>query len=386
MVYVMNKTTLTEPNTLVSYGESAVNLVNRFIQQAIDKQASDIHIEPREHDWRIRFRNDGLLHEVATIPSSLGTQIITRLKIMANLNIAEQRQPQDGHIPIQDRIQIDIRISTCPTLFGEKIVLRLLDSQAMSIDLDHLGLTDTQKELLINTLNQAQGLILVTGPTGSGKTTTLYSALHYLNQIEKNIVTLEDPVEIELKGINQININTKIGLDFATVLRALLRQDPDIMMIGEIRDYETATIAIQAAQTGHLVLSTLHTNNAIETLIRLQYMGIPTYHIISSISLMIAQRLVRKLCHYCKQIDLSGVHYNPVGCHHCYKGYKGRIGIFELIPMTKALAQVLLAGGDKLTVLKQIKQENRILLADAGQEKTDYGTTSLTEINRVLTK
>src|SRR3990167_11373159 len=300
MDFVMNEALATELPSLINFNESVIQVVNRLLQDAILNHASDIHIEPYHQHCRIRFRSDSLLHEVATFPSPLAMQMITRLKIMANLNIAERRLPQDGHISLQNDHKIDIRISTCPTLFGEKIVLRLLNSSAIKSDIHQLGLTDTQQQLFLNKLKQPQGLILVTGPTGSGKTITLYSALHYLNKPEKNISTVEDPVEIQLPGINQVNINTKINLHFSTVLRTLLRQDPDIIMIGEIRDPETADIAIQAAQTGHLVLSTLHTNSAIETLTRLHAMKILAYNLAGSLSLIIAQRLIRTLCAHCK--------------------------------------------------------------------------------------
>ncbi|OGT35211.1 MAG: hypothetical protein A3F11_02065 [Gammaproteobacteria bacterium RIFCSPHIGHO2_12_FULL_37_14] len=373
----MNEALATELPSLINFNESVIQVVNRLLQDAILNHASDIHIEPYHQHCRIRFRSDSLLHEVATFPSPLAMQMITRLKIMANLNIAERRLPQDGHISLQNDHKIDIRISTCPTLFGEKIVLRLLNSSAIKSDIHQLGLTDTQQQLFLNKLKQPQGLILVTGPTGSGKTITLYSALHYLNQIEKNIVTIEDPVEIELAGINQVMVNNKIGLDFATILRTFLRQDPDIIMVGEIRDNETATIALQAAQTGHLVLSTLHTNNAIETITRLQHMGIPSYHLIASISLIIAQRLVRRLCQFCKHTHL--------GCENCHEGFKGRIGIFEVLPITHSIAKIILAGGDRLKILNQAKAENIMFLAQAAQKKVEAGITNIAEVDRVLT-
>jgi len=344
--------------------------VNGLIDDAVEQHVSDIHIEPFTENCRIRFRRDGLLYEVATIPPHFATRIITRLKIMSHLNIAERRLPQDGRIQIQ---QLDIRINSCPTLFGEKIVLRILDASKIKLNIDDLGLTDLQKKLFLSKLIQPQGLILVTGPTGSGKTITLYSALHFLNHIERNISSVEDPVEIELSGINQININPRIGLDFSTVLRSLLRQDPDIIMIGEIRDTQTATIAMQAAQTGHLVLSTLHTNSAIETITRLQSMGIAAYHFISSVSLIVAQRLVRKICSYCKQ----------AGCEHCHQGYQGRIGIFEVIPLTEKIKSLILAGENSQALLDAVKQEQWMLLWDAGMEHVKNGITSYAELLRV---
>lgn len=364
--------------------EPITEFVNRLIEDAINKHISDIHIEPFANHCRIRFRRDGLLHEAMTTPPHLASRIITRLKIMANLNIAERRLPQDGRIAFSHTYSIDIRINTCPTLFGEKIVLRILSANHMTLDINLLGMLDAQKEIFLHKLMQPQGLILVTGPTGSGKTITLYSALHFLNHIEKNISSVEDPVEIELSGINQVNVNPRINLDFSTVLRTLLRQDPDIIMLGEIRDAQTANIAMQAAQTGHLVLSTLHTNSAIETVSRLQSIGVATYHFISSVSLIIAQRLVRKLCEYCKILEASI--YRAVGCKHCHQGYKGRVGIFELLPMTEKIAKLILGDANTLQLLDAIKQEQWTLLYDAGLEKIKSGETSSIELTRVLGK
>lgn len=365
---------------------SIIELVDRLIHDAIEKNVSDIHIEPYEEHCRIRFRCDGLLYIAATIAEHLAIRITTRLKIMAQLNIAERRLPQDGRIQLREPYKIDIRINTCPTLFGEKIVLRILNAKTIALDIDRLGLTIEQKKLLLNKLAQPQGLILVTGPTGSGKTVTLYSALHYLNKIEKNISSVEDPIEIELHGINQVHINPRIGLNFDTVLRTFLRQDPDIMMVGEIRDLDTATIAMQAAQTGHLVLSTLHTNSAAETITRLQSMGIATYQLISSLSLIIAQRLVRKLCEVCKEEDKSSgkISYRAKGCDHCQQGYQGRIGIFELIPMTEELVQLIWMRATSSQIAEQIRKEGWLLLYEAGMEKVYEGVTSLEEIKRVL--
>jgi type IV pilus assembly protein PilB len=358
-----------------NYDEPVIKFVNHVIQHALQQTASDIHIEPYTAHCRIRYRRDGILHEVAEVPSHLASRLVSRLKVMAKLDIAERRLPQDGRLQLHG---MDIRVSTCPTLFGEKIVLRLLDPQKMSLNIDHLGFDDTQKKLFLSKIKQPQGMILVTGPTGSGKTVTLYSALHHLNTAEKNISTVEDPIEIQLTGINQVPVNPKIGLDFATVLRTFLRQDPDILMVGEIRDKETATIAIQAAQTGHLVLSTLHTNSALETITRLHSMGIEPYNIVSAVSLVIAQRLVRKLCTACKQPERIGkeIFFRANGCDHCLQGYSGRTGIYELLPITTEITEPILNG----TYLSQAHDS----LYQAGLEKVHQGITSLSEIHRVI--
>ena len=337
-----------------------IDFVNQLIQDAVKNNVSDIHIEPQEHQCRIRFRRDGLLYEAAMIPLHLAAQVNTRLKILSHLNIAEKRLPQDGRIKIQTGNKIDIRINTCPVLYGEKIVLRLLDAKDSALSIPRLGMTDEQSKLYLEKLSRSQGLILVTGPTGSGKTMTLYSALHHLNRIEKNIATVEDPVEIELSGINQVNIHPRIGLDFSAALRTLLRQDPDIVMIGEIRDKETAIIALQAAQTGHLVLSTLHTNNAAESIARLQSMGITSQEITDTTTLIIAQRLVRTICYHCKNIKN--------GCGHCRQGYSGRTGIFELFPLEKE------------------EHHDYLKLWDAGLLKVKEGITTYEELTRVLDK
>lgn len=360
--------------------------VDKLIHTAIEQNVSDIHIEPYVQHCRIRFRRDGLLCEAATTPPHFAARLIAKLKIMSHLNIAERRLPQDGRLQLQPSSLMDIRINTCPTLFGEKVVLRILDPSKIKLDIDSLGLNDIQKNLFLSRLKQPQGLILVTGPTGSGKTITLYSALHFLNSIEKNISSVEDPVEIEFSGINQVNINPRIGLDFAVVLRSFLRQDPDVIMVGEIRDTQTATIAMQAAQTGHLVLSTLHTNSAIETIVRLQSMGIAAYQFISAVSLIIAQRLVRKLCEHCKLPELSTdgqPFYIPKGCDLCHQGYHGRIGFFEFIPMTEKMAALILSGANTSQLLTVIKQEQWQLLSDAGMELVQRGITSYAELLRV---
>lgn len=316
--------------------EPIITLVNRLIQDAVEKKVSDIHIEPLADQYRVRYRRDGLLYTHANIPSTLGLRITTRLKILGKLNIAEKRLPQDGRILFDESVKIDIRLNTCSTIYGEKLALRLLATLDEHLSIDSLGLDAAQQTILENKLAQPQGLILVTGPTGSGKTRTLYAALKHINLVEKNIISIEDPVEIELSGINQVNIDSGIGLDFATTLRAVLRQDPDIIMIGEIRDKETAQIAIQAAQTGHLVLSTMHTNHAVESMQRLESMGIDTTQLISTTELIISQRLIRKRCQRCQH-----------GCAECHQGYRGRTGIFELLTnlKTNEIAQSLWQSG-----------------------------------------
>jgi type IV pilus assembly protein PilB len=358
MAYAMHKLA-----TLQHDDQSIIDYVNQLIQHALSKQASDIHLEPYQNETRVRFRCDGLLHHITNIPTHLALRVMTRLKIMANLNIAERRLPQDGRMSPTFANQIHLRINTCPTLFGEKIVLRILDATQCQLNLDALGLSETQLAQLKNALLQPQGLILVTGPTGSGKTVTLYSALQHINHPEKNILTAEEPIEMALANINQVAIHPQIGLDFATVLRAFLRQDPDIIMVGEIRDSETARLALLAAQTGHLVLSTMHTNSAAETMTRLQAMGIPNYLLTSSISLIIAQRLVRK------------VHGQQL---------KGRTGIFELLSMSPTISRLILAGGSTLDLLRQMKKENMALLIDSGQHKITLGITNQAELTRVL--
>jgi type IV pilus assembly protein PilB len=363
-----------KPTTAEKEDEPVTEFVNELIKDAIKKKISDIHIEPYETYCRVRYRSDGLLYEAARIPLYLFERISTRFKIMAQINIAENRLPQDGRIQPHWCNHVELRVSTCPTLFGEKMVLRILNNQNTALDISALGLTDEQQTLFISKLLSPQGMILVTGPTGSGKTITLYSALCYLNHIEKNILSIEDPVEIELAGINQINTNKKIGLDFATILRALLRQDPDIIMVGEIRDLETAKIAMQAAQTGHLVLSTLHANSAVEAISRLQVLGIDTYHLISSLSLIVAQRLVRKRCsHQCAN-----------GCKHCHQGYKGRIGVFELLPITKEMIELITTGATTEQLLQQCKHAGWPLLHETGLLKVKEGATTYNELNRVL--
>jgi type IV pilus assembly protein PilB len=401
--YLELKNLTLETNTLnvqesaTHYDEPLIKFVDDIIQHALQKSASDIHIEPYETHCRIRYRQDGILYEITEIANTLASRLITRLKVMAKLDISERRLPQDGRFQLQQaEVAIDIRINTCPTLFGEKIVLRILDINKLSLNINTLGLTDAQKNIFLHTISAPQGLILVTGPTGSGKTVTLYSALNYLNIATKNISTIEDPVEIQLVGINQVNVNPKIGLSFSNMLRTLLRQDPDIIMVGEIRDTETAEIAIQAAQTGHLVLSTVHTNNAIDTLSRLHAMNIAAYHLINSLSLIIAQRLVRKLCCHCKIPEIlsadireqlkigDNVLYRPQGCQHCLHGYHGRIGIYEVLPITAAIIDLMIEGANNGEVSQQIENEGFINLRQRGIQLVTQGITSLSEINRVI--
>jgi type IV pilus assembly protein PilB len=377
----------------IHYDEPLIRFVDHIIQHALQQCASDIHIEPYGITCRVRYRQDGILQQIAEIPIQLAARLVTRLKVMAKLDIAERRLPQDGRFQSH---HTDIRINTCPTLFGEKVVLRLLNSSNMSLAISDLGMTPKQEKIFLKHISQPQGLILVTGPTGSGKTVTLYSALHYLNLPEKNISTVEDPVEIQLKGINQVNINPKTNLTFASALKTFLRQDPDIIMVGEIRDTETANIAIQAAQTGHLVLSTLHTNSALESITRIQSMNIAAYNIANAITLIIAQRLIRKLCDYCKQEEYIPKNilipnsdeilikiYRAVGCQHCLSGYHGRIGIYEFLPINTALGQQILQQTSSLSLLQQAQREGFQTLRSIGIENVLQGITSLSEINRV---
>jgi type IV pilus assembly protein PilB len=394
----VDSSALSVQESTVNYDEPLIKFVDDIIQHALQKSASDIHIEPYETHCRIRYRQDGILYEITEIANTLASRLITRLKVIARLDISERRLPQDGRFQLQQmQTAIDIRINTCPTLFGEKIVLRLLDVNKQSLQVETLGFTPSQKKIFLKKIVAPQGLILVTGPTGSGKTVTLYSALHHLNTATKNISTVEDPVEIQLEGINQVNINPKIGLSFSSILRTLLRQDPDIIMIGEIRDTETAEIAIQAAQTGHLVFSTLHTNNAIETLSRLRAMNIASYNLVNSLSLIIAQRLIRKLCSYCKTPeniaaetrDNLGIPdevtiYKAPGCQQCLQGYQGRVGIYEFLPMTVAVIELMIMGASNTQISQQAAREGFCNLRQVGIQKVIQGVTSLSEINRVI--
>ncbi|WP_133130465.1 type IV-A pilus assembly ATPase PilB [Legionella yabuuchiae] len=380
-----------------------VKFVNRILVEAIKKGASDIHFEPYERAYRIRYRQDGILNEVTSPPISLSTRIAARIKVMSNLDISERRVPQDGRfkMKLSAKKAIDFRVSTCPTVGGEKVVMRILDPGAAKIGIEALGFNPIQKEHFMKAIGHPQGMILVTGPTGSGKTVTLYTALNLLNVPEKNISTAEDPVEIKVQGINQVNIHPKAGLTFSGTLRSFLRQDPDIIMVGEIRDLETAEIAVKAAQTGHLVLSTLHTNSAAETLTRLVNMGIPSYNIASSVSLIIAQRLIRRLCEQCKiphaditeksliELGFSPEHikdikvYKAAGCTQCNHGYKGRIGLFEVMPISKGIGRLIMEGGNSLDILKLAQSEGMLTIHQSGLMKIKEGITTIEEVNRV---
>lgn len=367
-----------------------VKFVERILLDAVKQNASDIHFEPYEHDYQIRYRQDGLLSLIATPPLNLANRIACRIKILANLDIAERRVPQDGHFKLEHSLAntIDFRVSSCPTIGGEKIVVRLLHNDLAKANIESLGFLLSQKNCFLSAISKPQGLILVTGPTGSGKTLTLYSALNNLNTGEKNISTAEDPVEMTIHGINQVQINVKAGLTFANTLRALLRQDPDVIMLGEIRDLETAEIAIKAAQTGHLVLSTLHTNSAHETLTRFFNMGVASVNIASSIRLIIAQRLVRLLCPFCKVLCTDSTFgkniYQAVGCNRCTHGYRGRQALFEMMPISKTLAQMIIAGENEFNLLNQAKKEGMTTLFDASFELVKAGITSFEEIHRVM--
>ncbi|MCG7904797.1 MAG: type IV-A pilus assembly ATPase PilB [Candidatus Thiodiazotropha lotti] len=380
-----------------------VRYINKILLDAINQGVSDIHFEPYEYTYRIRYRQDGMLHEVANPPSNLANRLSTRLKVMSRLNIAERRVPQDGRIKMKlsKSRAIDFRVNTCPTLYGEKIVLRILDPTSAQLGIEALGFEEEQRTAFLEAISKPYGMILVTGPTGSGKTVSLYTALNLLNKPEINISTAEDPVEIQVAGINQVNMNTKTGLTFAEALRAFLRQDPDIVMVGEIRDLETAEIAIKAAQTGHLVLSTLHTNDAPQTLTRLANMGVPPFNIASSVNLIMAQRLARRLCENCKTVDdvpkealleegftesdiaTGFTTYKPVGCDLCTNGYKGRVGIFQVMPVSEAMGKMIMEGGTSLQLEDQAQREGVFNLRKSGLRKVMQGITSLQELNRV---
>ncbi|PZW49767.1 type IV-A pilus assembly ATPase PilB [Pseudomonas sp. URMO17WK12:I2] len=379
-----------------------VRFVNKMLLDAIKGGSSDLHFEPYERAYRVRFRTDGILHETARPPIQLAPRISARLKVMAGLDISERRKPQDGRIKmkISKSKSIDFRVNTLPTLWGEKIVMRILDSSSAQMGIDALGYEESQKELYLNALKQPQGMILVTGPTGSGKTVSLYTGLNILNTPDVNISTAEDPVEINLEGINQVNVNPKQGMDFTQALRAFLRQDPDIIMVGEIRDLDTASIAIKAAQTGHMVMSTLHTNSAAETLTRLRNMGVPSFNIATSVNLIIAQRLARKLCASCKkEVDVprevlleegfpeskigSFKIYSPVGCENCKNGYKGRVGIYEVVKNTPSLQRIIMEEGNSIDIAAQMRKDGFNDLRTSALVKAMQGVTSLEEVNRV---
>jgi type IV pilus assembly protein PilB len=380
-----------------------VRFVNKVMLDAIKKGASDIHFEPYEKSYRVRQRVDGVLKEVAVPPVQLAPKISARIKVMARLDIAERRIPQDGRIKMRlsKNRSIDFRVSTCPTLFGEKTVMRILDASTAMLGIDALGYEPFQKELYLKYLKKPQGMILVTGPTGSGKTVSLYTGLNILNVEDTNISTAEDPAEIILPGVNQVNVNPKVGLTFAAALRAFLRQDPDVVMVGEVRDLETAEIAIKAAQTGHLVLSTLHTNDAPQTLTRLIDMGVKPYAIATSMSLVIAQRLARRLCNHCKQplevppeaLVKEGFReedvangfklFGPKGCSQCTDGYKGRVGIYQVMPVTESIGRIIMEGGNAISINDEAKRQGIWDLRTAGLKKVRDGLTSLEEVNNV---
>ena len=394
----------TEDTTPEKDDAPIVVYINKILLDAIKKGASDLHFEPYEKTYRIRFRIDGILAEVAKPPVSLASRIAARLKVMSKLDIAERRVPQDGRIKLalSKTKSIDFRVSTLPTMWGEKVVMRILDSSSAMLGIEMLGYDLAQKKIYMAALAQPQGMILVTGPTGSGKTVSLYTGLNILNTQERNISTAEDPVEINLEGINQVQINNRAGLTFPSALRSFLRQDPDIVMVGEIRDLETAEMAIKAAQTGHLVLSTLHTNSAAETFTRLSDMGVPAYNVASSVSIIIAQRLARRLCPHCKEeevlttIQLKQQGFLPehianiqlfkaVGCDLCIKGYQGRIGVYEVVKVSKKTARIIMDGGGTLDIAQQFQTEGYNNLRQSSLVKASKGLTSLEEINRITT-
>ncbi len=380
-----------------------VKFVNKVLVDAIGRGASDIHFEPYETEVRVRLRIDGVLKQTAKAPSKFASRISARLKVMANLNIAEKRVPQDGRIKLNlsKTKQTDFRVSTCPTLFGEKTVLRILDANAAKLGIEKLGYEEDQKELFLEALSRPYGMVLVTGPTGSGKTVSLYTGLNILNTDERNISTAEDPVEIRVNGINQVQVNPMKGMTFATALRSFLRQDPDVIMVGEIRDLETAEIAIKAAQTGHMVLSTLHTNDAPQTVARLMNMGIASYNITSSVMLIIAQRLARKLCPKCKKIhelprqtlidagfteeDIDGDFkiYQASGCSECNDGYKGRVGIYQVMPMSDEIQRIILSGGNAIAIADAARNSGVRDLRQSALLKVKNGVISLAEADRV---
>jgi type IV pilus assembly protein PilB len=380
-----------------------VRFVNKVLLDAINRGASDIHFEPYEKQYRVRLRQDGILNEFATPPVNLAPRLAARLKVMSRLDISERRVPQDGRfkMKLSKNRAIDFRVSTCPTLFGEKVVMRILDPSSAKMGIDALGYEPAQREAFLAAIHKPQGMVLVTGPTGSGKTVSLYTAINILNTNEVNISTAEDPVEINLPGVNQVNVNPKAGLTFSSALRAFLRQDPDIIMVGEVRDLETAEIAVKAAQTGHMVLSTLHTNSAPETLTRMINMGIQAFNLATSVTLVIAQRLARRLCANCKQsasfpseallgmgftqedIKENFTIYEPKGCDQCTHGFKGRIGLYEVMPVTEAIGKIIMEGGNAFDIAVQMKSEGVINLRRAGLNKVKLGLTSIEEVSRV---
>ncbi|WP_122898917.1 type IV-A pilus assembly ATPase PilB [Acinetobacter sp. B51(2017)] len=383
-----------------------VKYINKLLIDAIRMGASDLHFEPYEKVYRVRYRIDGVLRQIATPPLQLATRLSARLKVMSQMDISEKRVPQDGRIKlkISKNKAIDFRVNSLPTLFGEKIVLRILDPSSAMLGIDALGYEPDQKALFMEALDKPQGMLLITGPTGSGKTVSLYTGLNILNREDTNISTAEDPVEINLEGINQVNVNPKVGLTFAVALRSFLRQDPDIVMVGEIRDLETAEIAIKAAQTGHMVMSTLHTNSAPETLTRLRNMGVPSFNIATSVNLVIAQRLARRLCKQCKapieipknsllemgfsEEDLQQEFqiYQPVGCSECREGYKGRVGIYEVMKITPEISKLIMEDANSIEISKQSQALGFSNLRRSGLLKVMQGVTSLQEVNRVTSE
>lgn len=384
-----------------------VKYINKLLIDAIRMGASDLHFEPYEKTYRVRYRVDGVLRQIATPPLQMATRLASRLKVMSQMDISEKRMPQDGRIKLKlsKTKAIDFRVNSLPTLFGEKLVLRILDPSSAMLGIEALGYEDDQKALFMEALEKPQGMLLITGPTGSGKTVSLYTGLNILNTEDTNISTAEDPVEINLEGINQVNVNPKTGLTFSAALKAFLRQDPDVIMVGEIRDLETAEIAIKAAQTGHMVMSTLHTNSAPETLTRLRNMGVPSFNIATSVNLVIAQRLARRLCSQCKapvdipkqslielgftEQDLANPDlqiFQPIGCAECREGYKGRVGIYEVMKVTPAISQIIMEDGNALQIAAASEQAGFDNLRRSGLKKVMQGITSLQEINRVTSE
>lgn len=387
-----------------------LRFIHHLLFEAINAKVSDIHFEPFENQYRIRFRQDGHLYEHSSQSVALGSRLAACIKVLSRLDIAEKRLPQDGHYKMKGAKsqntpsrEIDFRVSTCPTRFGEKIVMRLLDQHPSQLEINALGMEDFQKTIFLEALHKPQGLILVTGPTGSGKTVTLYTGLNILNDTKRNISSCEDPVEIDLPGINQVCVNLKAGMDFATALRTFLRQDPDVIMVGEIRDLETADMAVKAAHTGHLVLSTLHTNSAAETLTRLSNMGIPSFNLATSVSLVISQRLIRKLCQRCKSIEINClpepallqigfrkneisdlVIYTANGCEYCKDGFKGREAIYEMMPVSENLQDMILAGGNARALYQEAMREGMWDLKQSALHKVKHGITCLQEMTRVV--
>ncbi|MBL0919388.1 MAG: type IV-A pilus assembly ATPase PilB [Hydrogenophaga sp.] len=377
-----------------------VKFLHKMLIDAFNMRASDLHFEPYEHNYRVRFRIDGELREIASPPVAIKDKLASRIKVISRMDISEKRVPQDGRMKLKvgpDRV-IDFRVSTLPTLFGEKIVIRILDPSQAKLGIDALGYEPEEKERLLDAIQRPYGMVLVTGPTGSGKTVSLYTCLNILNKPGVNISTAEDPSEINLPGVNQVNMNEKAGLTFAVALKAFLRQDPDVIMVGEIRDLETADIAIKAAQTGHMVMSTLHTNDAPTTLTRMMNMGIPTFNIASSVILITAQRLARRLCPNCKapldvprkalleagykaeELDGSWTPYKPVGCSACNNGYKGRVGIYQVMPISEEIQRIILRGGTALDIAQQAGKEGVRSLRESGLLKVKLGFTSLEEV------